>query len=80
MSLSVLLRPNPIQATGSEAMKLLVYETNTSASTSGFEAMLSLQAETLIEFSPELRMCSRELDDKSVTERNCLHESEMKLR
>lgn len=61
-------------------MKLLVYESNTSASTSEYEAMLSLATETLVEFSPELRMCSKELGETAITERNCLYESEKKLR
>lgn len=80
MSLSAVIRPNPVVATSSEAMKLLVYETNTSASTSEFEAMLALQTETLVEFSPELRMCSKELAKTSVSERNCLYEHEKRLK
>lgn len=76
----MIIRPNKISDIGSEAIRLFTYETNTSASTSDFEAMLSSESETLLEFSPELKMCSREFSEKSIFERNCLFESEHKLR
>lgn len=66
--------------TGSEAIRLLVYETNTSATTSYFETMLSIQSETLLEFEPERKTCSKALSEKSISERKCLYEHERKLK
>lgn len=80
ISLSVLIRPNNMTGIGSEVIQLLVYETNTSASTSTFDTKLSSESETLLEFAPELKMCSKEFSEKSISERNCLFENEQQLR
>lgn len=80
ISLSVLIRPNNTTDIGSEVIQLLVYETNTSATTSTFDTKLSSESETLLEFAPELKMCSKEFSEKSISERNCLFENEHKLR
>lgn len=80
ISLSIVIQPNAISDIGSEAIQLLVYETNTSATTSTFDTMLSSESETLLEFAPELKMCSQAFSEKSISERNCLFENEHKLR
>lgn len=78
--MSILIRPNNVTDVGSEVIQLLVYETNTSASTSTFDTKLSSESETLLEFAPELKMCSKEFSKKSISERKCLFEHERRLR
>lgn len=80
ISLSIVIQPNAISDIGSEAIQIFVYETNTSASTSTFEMKLSKESETLFEFAPELKMCSKAFSEKSISERNCLFENEHQLR
>lgn len=76
----MVVRPNEITDIGTEVIQLLVYETNTSASTSTFDARLSSSSETLLEFDPELKMCSKEISEQSISERKCLFEYEHQLR
>lgn len=79
-SISMVLRLNNDTFMSSEGMRFLVYESNTSASTSSFEATLSRHTETQIDLTPELNMCSPEVSKASVSQRNCLFEWERNLR
>lgn len=61
-------------------MRFLVYESNTSASTSLFEIPLSRQTENWIDLTPEINMCSTDVGQTPIDTRNCLYESERELK
>lgn len=61
-------------------MRFLVYESNTSASTSLFEISLSRHYETMIDVTPEQNQCSEGVGQTSISERNCLYEWERQLK
>lgn len=79
-SMSLLLRPNSETFFSSEGMRFLIYESNTSASTSLFESKLSRQTETWIDLTPEINMCSDEVSQTPIETRNCLFEWERQLK
>lgn len=74
------MRPNREAFISSEAMRFLVYESNTSASTSLFEMTLSRRFETMIDLTPEQNQCSEDLAQTSIDERKCLFEWERQLK
>lgn len=80
ISISVLLRPSRESFISSETMRFLMYESNTSASVSLFESILSRNTETFVDLTPELIMCSDNVAKASISQRNCVYEWEGQLK
>lgn len=80
ISISVLLRPSHEQFISSETLRFLMYESNTSASVSLFESILSRDTETFVDLTPELIMCSENVAKSSISQRNCVYEWEEHLK
>ncbi|XP_055316922.1 sodium channel protein Nach-like [Sitodiplosis mosellana] len=79
-SMSLLLRPSPKTFISSESARFLVYESNTSASTSLFESTLARSTENWIDIIPEVNMCSEDVGQTPIDQRNCLYEWERQLK
>lgn len=81
-TISVLIQSGPhiYEYLSSEAMRLLAYESNTSASTSMFATFLSPATETWLDLDPELNVCSEDISQFSIPQRKCLHEHERPLK
>lgn len=78
--MSLILRPSSEAFISSESLRFLVYEANTSTSTSLFENPLARTTENWIDITPEMNVCSADVGRTPIDQRNCLYEWERPLK